>query len=109
MSYFSALQEFAFKARAILPVMTDASISRDKKRETLCMLVDDLSEDTFKRGFTASRLMTIINMKKDVCNEYEDTEAQVSGILSWLPRMKLHHKRLEKEVKQYRKKYGLKM
>ena len=104
-----ALQEFGVVARVILPVMKDATISRSAKRKTLSDAVDSLSEKTFSNSIVVSQIMTIINMKEDVCKEYKDTEAQVNGILSWIPRMKQHRDVLKKEVAKHRKQYGLKL
>ena len=106
---FPSLSEFGLLSRAILPVMKDPDISRDKKRKMLASLLDKLSDRTFNNGIVLNQVITIINMKKDVCEEYVDTEAQVNGILEWLPRMKAHRDKLVKEVTRHRKKYGLKI
>jgi hypothetical protein len=103
------VNEFKLMAEAILPVMIDASISRTAKRKTLCEMVDNLSEDTFKHKEIAEQIIKIINMKEDVCKEYVDAEAQVNGILSWLPRMEKHRELLKSEVIKNRKRYGLKI
>jgi hypothetical protein len=95
--------------RAILPIMTDAEVSRDTKRKTLNTLVIELSDRTFANGMVAKQIMEIINMKEEVCKEYDDTNAQVVGILSWLPRMSVHRDKLAEEVKKHRKSYGLKL
>ena len=42
-------------------------------------------------------------------NEYQDLDAQVKGILSWLPRMRQHRDKLAKKVKGNRRKYRLKI
>ncbi len=99
--------ELRFALYAILPVMTDPNIPRDGKRQTLSMMVDELSEETFKLKPVAEQIMTIINMKEDVCKEYPDSESQVNGILEWLPRFKQHRDLLLKEVKNHRRQYGL--
>ncbi len=108
MSIFSAMQELGISLRAIQPIMTDAKELREKKRRTLNMMVNELSEDTFKRGFVINQIMPIINMKEEICKEYTDTEGQVEGILRWLPRMRKHQDKLKKEVNKHRKKFGLK-
>jgi hypothetical protein len=93
----------------ILPVMTDAKISRTAKRKTLSDAVEQMPEKVFANNLIANQVMTIINMKEDVCKEYPNAEAQVNGILSWIPKMELHRKMLEKQVIKNRKKYGLKI
>ena len=103
------VNEFKLMTEAILPVMSDASVSRIAKRKTLCEMADNLSEDTFKHKEIAGQIMEIINMKEDVCKEYIDAEAQVNGILSWIPRMGQHRKLLKNEVIKHRKHYGLKI
>ncbi len=104
-----AVREFEIGLEAIKPIMTDATASREEKRSTLCMMVDQLSADTFKLQPIVKQIMTIINMKDDVCKEYADSETQTDGILSWLPRMKMHRKLLLNEVKAHRKEYKLKV
>jgi hypothetical protein len=106
-SHMGEVNEFKLMAEAILPVMTDASVSRSAKRKTLSDMVDNLSEDTFKHKEIAEQIMEIINMKEDVCKEYVDAEAQVCGILSWIPRMEQHRTLLKNEVIKHRKHYGL--
>lgn len=101
-------QEFSLALQAIQPIMTDPNEPRGKKRETLNMMVDALSEKAFKLKPVAEQVMTIINMKEEVCGEYPDSEAQVEGILGWLPRMAGHRDMLLGEVKRHRKQYGLK-
>ena len=107
MSIITAWAEFGIAARIIVPTMTDAKLKRSTKRKTLCAMVNELTEDTFKHGVIAKQIMKIINMKEDVCKEYHSTDAQVKGILSWLPRMELHRDKLTKTVEKYRKEYGL--
>lgn len=107
MSIFSALQELSVLSQAILPTMTDPKVPRTEKRKTLCVMVDGLSEKTFKSKYIAKQIMGIINMKEDVCKEYGSTEAQVDGICGWCPRMKEHRDLLVKEVTRHRKQYGL--
>ena len=103
------MQELGLLSMAILPIMKDPEVSREDKRKVLCAMVDELKEDTFKRGFWAKMIMGLINMKEEVCKEYEDAEAQTDGILSWLPRMEQHRDSLLKEVKKNRKQFGLKV
>ena len=105
---YPALQEFGMMARAILPIMTDANVSRDEKRQTLNNLVNELSDKTFTNSMVVKQIMQIINMKEDVCKEFTDAQSQVEGILLWLPRMSQHRDKLEKEVRNHRKQYGLK-
>ena len=100
--------EFRFALNAIQPIMTDSEVSRDAKRKTLSMLADELSEKTFKLKPVARMIMTIINMKEEVCREYADSESQMEGILGWLPRFKEHRDMLLQEVKHHRKNYRLK-
>ncbi len=103
-----AARELQFALQAIQPIMTDPNESRESKRSTLNMMVNELSEDTFKLKPVAEQIMTIINMKEDVCMEYPDTESQVNGILSWLPRFQYHRDLLFREVKKHRNEYKLK-
>jgi len=103
------MQEFRIALQLIEPIMTDAKVSRDEKRSTLNMLVNELSDKAFKLKPVAEKIMTIINMKKEVCQEYADSEEQTNGILGWLPRFKEHRDMLLKEVKQHRKEYELKI
>ncbi len=104
-----AVQEFRIGLVAIQPIMTDPKESREKKRETLNMMVNELSENTFKLKPIIEQIMTIINMKEEVCKEYPDSETQTDGILSWLPRMKIYRLMLIAEVKRNRKSYGLRL
>lgn len=101
------MREFSLVLQAIQPIMTDAESTREEKREALNMAVNELSEDTFKLKPVAEQIMTIINMKEEVCREYLDSNAQTNGILEWLPRMKLHHIILLDEVKKTRQRFGL--
>lgn len=102
-----AMQEFSLLLQVIRPIMVDPQETREQKRETLNMMVNELSEKTFKLKPVAEQIMTIINMKEDVCREYPDSEAQVDGILGWLPRMGEHRKMLLEEVKRHRIEYEL--
>ena len=102
-----AAQEFSLSLQAIQSIMTDAEATREEKREVLNIMVNDLSEGAFKLKPVAEQIMTIINMKKEVCEEYTDSEAQLWGILGWLPRFKQHQQLLLNEVKRHRKEYGL--
>jgi len=103
------MQELGLLSRAILPIMKDPETSTEDKLKVLCLMVDELTEGTFKRGYIAKKIMVIINMKEEVCKEYEDAESQADGILAWLPRMKQHRDSLLKEVKKNRKQFGLKI
>ena len=102
-----AIQEFSMMAQSIKPIMTDPEVTRAEKRKTLCSLVDKLSDSTLNNDFVAGMIMKIINMKEDVCKEYPDAESQVSGILEWLPRMKVHRGKLLDEVVKHRREYRL--
>ncbi len=104
-----ATQEFRFALQVIQPIMTDPVASREEKRETLNMMVNELSESTLKLKPVVEQIMTIINMKEDVCKEYPDSETQTEGILVWLPRMKEHRAMLLEAVKKGRKSYRLKV
>lgn len=104
-----ASQELQYGLQAIQPTMTDPNVPREEKRRTLSAMVEELSEDTFKLEPVADQIMIIINMEEEVCREYDDTDSQVEGILSWLPRMAKHRERLTKEVQKHRKKCGLKL
>lgn len=104
-----AMQEFSICLQAIKPIMTDTRASRDEKRKALDMMVNELSESTFNLVPIAEQIITIINMKEDVCREYPDGEAQAEGILGWLPRMKEHRELLLKAVKDARKSFRLKV
>lgn len=109
MGHHREMQEFRLALDAIAPIMTDPDETRETKRKTLNMMVSELSEDTFKLKPVAEQIMTIINMKEDVCREYPDSDAQIDGILLWLPRMREHRDMLLKEVDKHRKGYGLKV
>lgn len=105
----NAAQEFSLLLQAIQPVMTDPNETREVKREILSMMVNELSGKTFKLKPIAEQIMTIINMKRDICEEYPDSEAQTVGIIGWLPRMNEYRDLLLDEVKRHRKEYGLKI
>jgi hypothetical protein len=102
-----ALTEMGNCAKAILPTMTDPTVSKEDKRITLNTMVNELSESTFKQGVIADQIMVIINMQEEECAKFEDTEEQVDFILTWLPRMELHKDRLAKKIAFNRKKFGL--
>ena len=103
------LQEFRFALNLIAPVMSNPEETREEKRATLNILVQELSDSAFKLKPIIEQIMTIINMKEDVCLEYPDSEAQTDGILGWLPRMKEHRELLLSEVTKHRKAYKLKV
>jgi len=103
------LQEFQSVCEAIQPIMVNPQETREKKRQTLNMMVNELTEGAFKLKPIIEQIMFIINMKEDVCREYSDSESQVDGILEWLPRMRKHRGILVKIVKEHRGKYGLKI
>lgn len=112
MKHPKVMQEFGQYSQAILPVMTDPNISRETKRETLNDLVNRLAEYTFKLDIVAEQIIEIIDtgQKSDaICKEYDDTDAQVMGILEWCPRMDYHKDKLYKVVRANRKRYGLEL
>jgi len=98
--------EFGKGAAKILGVMLNPFVSKKKKRETLCKFVEGLSEDTFNAY--PLQVIEVINKKEKVCKEYTDSEAQVDGILEWLPRMKNHRELLVAVIREHRIKYRLK-
>jgi len=106
---YSATQELSLSLQSVQNIMTDQKVSRGEKRKTLNMVVDELTPKTFENKFVAEQIITVINMKEDVCKEYSNTESQVNGILSWCPRMKFHRELLVKAVNKNRKKFGLKI
>jgi len=99
--------ELTFKWNTIQPLMTDEKQSRETKRKILCGMVDSLSDKTFNLEPIAEKIITVINMKEDVCKEYPNSEAQVKGILEWLPRIIKYRGMLLDKVKNNRKQYGL--
>jgi len=106
------MQEFGQYAKAILPVMTDPDIQREKKREMLNEFVNNLTDKTFHLDIIAEQIIEIIDIgqkSSDICKEYENTEEQVRGILDWLPRMAYHKDKLYREVRKHRKEYGLEL
>ena len=104
-----AVQEFKFALDAIAPVMNDQRETRENKRKTLNMMVNALTEETFKLLPVAEQIIGIINMKQDICMEYADSQSQVEGILEWLSRMKAYRDILLGEVKNHREEYQLKV
>lgn len=104
-----ALSEFGNMANAIKPAMMDTTLSRDDKRALLNEGVNELSEKTFKNKIVAEQILIIVNMKEDVCKEYPNTEAQVQGVLEWLPRMSEHRELLTTKVRKARNSFGLKL
>jgi hypothetical protein len=102
-----ALTEMGNCAKAILPTMTDPTVSKEDKRITLNTMVNELSDGCFRHGVIADQIMIIINMQEEECKKFPNTKAQVDSILVWLPRMKQHQDRLTKKVAQNRKSFGL--
>ena len=100
----SMQQEFLRGSLKMQATMVNPFKSRETKRKTLCEFIDSLSKETFEQFIP--EIMVIINMKKDVCKEYADSQAQVAGILAWLPRMKAFKDMLHEVVKQHRQKHG---
>ena len=101
--------ELTFKWNTIQPLMTDKNEPRETKRKILCGMVDSLSDKTFNLEPIVEKIITVINMKEDVCKEYPDSESQVNGILEWLPRFIKYKDKLFYEVNRNRKQYGLKV
>ena len=97
-------QEFLRGSLKMQATMVNPFKSRETKRKTLCEFTDSLSEETFVQFIP--EIMVIINMKKDVCKEYDDSETQTEGILKWLPRMGEFKDLLHEVVKQHRQKHG---
>lgn len=106
---YPALQEFGLLARGIQSIMIDPKVTREEKRTVLCELVEQLSDKAFNNGIVLRQVMKIINMKEEVCKEFEDTDAQVDGIIKWLPRMAKKKDILKKEVKNHRKMYSMEL
>lgn len=108
MSIFGALQEFSQAVQVLNPIM-QPSVPRTQRRKTLNAVLNELSEDTFNRGAIGKRIvkMNMIDMSEEISKKYVNADAQVDGVISWLPRMKVHRDRLLKEVSKRRKKYGL--
>jgi hypothetical protein len=102
-----ALQEFGLLIRGIQPIMTDVNSTVEEKRTALNQLVNELSEKTFKNDIVVNQIMIIINMKKEECEKFSSTDAQVNSILTWLPRMAIHREKLAKKVEHARKSFGL--
>jgi hypothetical protein len=100
-------KEFQALVKVIKPIITDPNISRNEKRKTLNGVVNELSENAFKKNDVAEAIIFMINMKEDVCKEFQSVSEQVDGILFWMPRMKYHRDKLEKAVTENRKKYHL--
>jgi hypothetical protein len=104
---YSGAQELSLSLQSVQDIMTNSKVPRTEKRKTLCMVVEELSDKTFNNKFVAKQIIKVINIKEDVCKEYQNTEAQVQGILGWLPRMEYHRGLLVKAVTNNRKKFGL--
>jgi hypothetical protein len=81
--------------------------TRAKQRETFSLLLNQLTEETFQKEEVAMAIIGMINMLEDVCKEYENADAQVNGIISFLPRMEYWRVKLEEVVKESRQKYNL--
>ena len=97
-------QEFLRGSLKMQATMVNPFKSKETKRKTLCKFTDSLSEETFNQFIP--EIITIINMKKDICKEYADSGTQVDGILKWLPRMEAFKELLQLTVKQHRQKHG---
>lgn len=106
-NYPKAWQEFSLLCMPIRDDMRNPEITREEKRKILNTLVESLSEETLKNGKIADSIITIISMKKDICDLYPSTRAQLDSIYQWCPRMKLHEGRLLKAINKNRKLYNL--
>jgi len=108
MSLFSALQEFTYAANILSPLLVP-SVTREERRKALNVVINELSDDTFKRGVIINRMlkMNMIDMSEGISKQYNNAEAQVEGIISWMPRMKQHRDKLKKAVVKHRKEYKL--
>lgn len=111
LSQYRASQNIEFQAgiRAIQPVMMDKDVLAGEKRRVLCAMVDNLSQEVFDKPYIADAIITMINVKENICKQYDSVDSQVNGILGWLPRMKQYRSKLEKYVKEYRSKYGMEL
>ena len=99
--------EFMRAVLGISSIMLDDKITREDKRKTLCKAVEELSEDAFVKYIP--EIIVIINKKRDVSSEYEDSEKQLEGVLEWLPRMRQFSEMLLEIIKERRKRFGLKI
>ncbi len=99
--------EFGSAMMHLLPIMKNPFKSKEAKRKALNDTVNKLSQETFH--CYPMQIIEVINKGEGVCKEYEDTEAQVNGVLMWLPRMKEHRELLHEAIKLRRKEYGLKI
>jgi hypothetical protein len=82
---------------------------REKIRQLLNEKVARLTEDTFNESYTADIIITYINAKEEICKLYKDSDAQVKGVLMWLPRMVKYQDKLKEYISKERKKYGLEL
>lgn len=102
-------QEFSLSLQAIQSIMTDPNETSEVKRETLSTMVNELSDKAFNLRVIAEQVMTIINMKQEVCKEYPSVDVQVDGIIEWLPRMAKYRDMLIDEVTKQRRKFSLQL
>ena len=103
----SETMEFRMQLLSIEPILKDPILTRQNKRKALNRLVENLSEKTFKLDFIANMIIGMINMRKEVCQEFKNTDAQVNDILATMPRMKLHKDKIAQKVQYYRRQYNL--
>ena len=85
----------------------DNTDTKAKQRETFGLLMGQLPEEVFQKEEVATAIIGMIDPKEDDCKEYKNTDAQVSGIISFLPRMEYWKVKLEEAVKKSRQKYSL--
>lgn len=77
----------------------------DEKRAALSDHLDTLSVEAFTEYFPI--IMGIIQSKRAGCEPFEDTEAQVDNICSWLKRMNDNRELLTIFIRERRENYGL--
>ena len=76
-----------------------------KKRKEYGELLNGLSEDAYTVYFM--QMLGMVQSPKDHCEQFKDSEEQVSNILSWLPRMKDKKELVLLVIQERRKKYKL--
>jgi molecular chaperone DnaK (HSP70) len=106
-SIVAKVQEFGFMLKAAEPVLRNDMATREEKRRSFAILVDSLSDETFKDKYIGKQLIVMINMKEEICKEFSNSESQIKDILTRLPRMQYHIKEITKAVNKRRKEYKL--
>lgn len=99
--------EFSKASMKIQPTMINPFVTKDKKRKALSDMVNGLREPVFVSFLP--QIISIINMKKEECQIYKDTNTQTDFICSWLSRMKTQRDYLYEVVKEQRTKFGFKI